>query len=69
MNKKIQNGKSCVKEDHSEARARAEIATFFRAIDSYPARFSKKRTLTFNEHLCSYLDRQALDERIRSGRY
>ena len=69
MNKKIQNGKSCLKGDRSEARARAEIATFFQAIDSYPARLSKKRTLTFDEHLCSCLDRQALDERIRSGRY
>jgi hypothetical protein len=44
---------------------REEIATFFRAIDSYPASFSKNHGLTFNRYLCNLLQPSASDRQVR----
>jgi hypothetical protein len=35
------------------ARVRQEIKNFLQALDSYPARAAKERSVSFQEHLCS----------------
>ena len=39
----------------SEEQARQEITSFLQAVDTYPARVAAEPSLTFHQHLCSFL--------------
>lgn len=62
MERGVQSADISQSNDHV---VRAEIAIFLEAIDSYPTRAEKDRSLTFQQYLSNFL--RSEESRIRSG--
>lgn len=50
-----------------DEQVRAEISSFLKAVDSYPARVAAEPSLTFHQHLCSFLAAASGDDPVASA--